>query len=66
MDGRELIEFIRNESWQNELPIMMITSERDEKRLASVKQAGVSAICDKPFEPSHIKNLIEQIFTPAY
>jgi two-component system chemotaxis response regulator CheY len=63
MDGRELIEFIRNKSWQTELPVMMITSERDEKRLAAVTQAGVSAICDKPFEPSHLKNLIEQMFT---
>ena len=65
MDGRELIEFIRNKSWQSELPILMITSERDEARLAAVKHAGVSAICDKPFEPSHIKNLIEQMITPA-
>ena len=65
MDGRELVEFIRNKSWQNTLPIMMITSERDEGRLAAVRQAGVSAICDKPFEPSQIKNLIEQIFMPA-
>jgi two-component system chemotaxis response regulator CheY len=40
----------------------MISSERDENRLATVKQAGVSAICDKPFDPSYIKNLIEQIF----
>ena len=65
MDGGELVEFIRNKSWQNALPIIMITSERDEKRLADVKQAGVSAICDKPFDPSHIKNLIERIFTSA-
>ncbi|MFZ1546475.1 MAG: response regulator [Candidatus Nitrotoga sp.] len=65
MDGGKLVEFIRNKSWQNALPIIMITSERDEKRLAAVKQAGVSAICDKPFDPSHIKNIIEQIFTPA-
>lgn len=66
MDGGELVHFIRNNSWQNALPIIMITSDRDEKRLAAVKQAGVSAICDKPFGPSHIKNLIEQIFTPAH
>lgn len=65
MDGRELVEFIRNKSWQNAVPIMMITSERNENRLAAVKQAGVSAICDKPFEPSHIKDLIEQMFTSA-
>jgi two-component system chemotaxis response regulator CheY len=62
MDGGELVEFIRNKSWQNTLPIIMISSERDESRLAAVKEAGVSAICDKPFDPSHIKNLIEQIF----
>ena len=66
MDGRELIEFVRNKSWQTELPIMMISSERDEQRLAAVRQAGVSAICDKPFEPSHLKNLIEQMFAPAH
>ena len=65
MDGRELVEYIRNKSWQTELPVMMITSERDEKRLEAVKAAGITAICDKPFEPSHIKNLIEQIFVPA-
>jgi len=65
MDGQGLVEFIRNKSWQTAVPIMMITSERDAQRLAAVKQAGVSAICDKPFEPSHIKNLIEQLFVPA-
>ena len=65
MDGRELIEFIRNKSWQTALPVLMITSERDEQRLAAVKQAGVSAICGKPFEPSHIKNLIEQMLVPS-
>jgi two-component system chemotaxis response regulator CheY len=65
MDGRDLVEYIRTKSWQNTLPIIMITSERDEKRLAALRQAGVSAICDKPFEPSDIRNLIEQIFTPA-
>jgi two-component system chemotaxis response regulator CheY len=66
MDGGELVEFIRNKSWQNTLPIVMITSERDEKRLDAVRQSGVTAICDKPFDPSQIKNLIEQIFTATH
>jgi len=66
MDGKELIEFIRNQSWQSTLPVIMITSEHHEHRLDAVRQAGVSAICDKPFEPSHIKNLIEQIFTSVH
>jgi two-component system chemotaxis response regulator CheY len=65
MDGRDLAEFIRRKSWQTELPILMITSESNENRLAAVKAAGVTAICSKPFEPSHLKNLIENIFAAA-
>ena len=65
MNGGELVEFIRNKSWQSEIPIVMITSERDEQRLDAVRKAGVSAICDKPFEPMDIKNAIEQLFIPV-
>jgi two-component system chemotaxis response regulator CheY len=62
LDGRGLIEFIRKHSWQNELPIIMITSETEESRIAAVREAGVSAICGKPFEPAQIKNIIEDLF----
>lgn len=60
MDGRELVEHIRRQSWQASVPILMVTGEQDMSRLAAVEQAGVSAICDKPFEPSTIKALIEK------
>jgi two-component system chemotaxis response regulator CheY len=50
MDGRALIEYIRTRSWQTDVPILMITSENNQSRLAAVEKAGVSAICDKPFE----------------
>lgn len=62
MDGGELVAYIRNQSWQSELPVIMITSETNEQRLAAVKRAGVSAILDKPFEPAQIKDLIEELF----
>lgn len=61
MNGEELIERIRNESSQASVPILLVSSESNESRLAGVKQAGVSAICDKPFEPKYIKQLIERI-----
>jgi two-component system, chemotaxis family, chemotaxis protein CheY len=60
MDGRALVEHIRQQSWQSSVPILMVTSEANMSRLAAVEQAGVSAICDKPFEPQTIKRLIEQ------
>jgi len=61
MDGKELIECIRSDSKQSSVPILMVSGENDQQRLAAVRQAGVSAICDKPFEPMKIKSLIERI-----
>lgn len=60
MDGRALVEYIRTQSWQTEVPILMLTSENNQGRLAAVEKAGVSAICDKPFEKSSIRNVIVQ------
>jgi two-component system chemotaxis response regulator CheY len=60
MDGKALVEYIRTKSWQTEVPILMITSENDEGRLAAVEKAGVSAICDKPFEAGGIRQVIVQ------
>lgn len=61
MDGREFIEHVRQESDQPSVPILMVSSEQDARRLAGVQQAGVSALCDKPFNPATIKQLIENI-----
>ncbi|WP_203468615.1 response regulator [Dechloromonas sp. TW-R-39-2] len=58
MDGRELTEYIRTQSWQNNVPVLMVTSEQNMGRLAAVERAGVSAICDKPFEAGSIRKLI--------
>lgn len=60
MDGRELIEYIRTQSWQNSVPVLMVTSEQNMGRLAAVERAGVSAICDKPFEAGNIRKLISE------
>lgn len=61
MDGMELVDRIRNSSNQCSIPVLMVTSETDENRLAAVQRAGVSAICDKPFEPAMVHRLIHQI-----
>ena len=63
MDGRELTEYIRTQSWQNSVPVLMVTSEQNMGRLAAVERAGVSAICDKPFEAGSIRKLISDSLT---
>jgi two-component system chemotaxis response regulator CheY len=58
VDGLQLTTYIRDQSEQKTIPIIMITSERDSKHLAAIKHAGVSAILDKPFEPASIRSFI--------
>jgi two-component system chemotaxis response regulator CheY len=61
MDGNELIDYIRHQSGQPYVPVLMVTSESDKARLEHLQQAGVSAICDKPFEPENVKSLLSKI-----
>lgn len=61
MDGAELVEHVRGGNAQASIPIIMVSSESDQSRLAAVAQAGVSAICDKPFDAKTVKQLIEKI-----
>jgi two-component system chemotaxis response regulator CheY len=61
MDGQGLVEFIRQRMGNTSIPILMVTSEQDMARLSHVEQAGVSAICDKPFEVQTIRDVLYRI-----
>jgi two-component system chemotaxis response regulator CheY len=61
MDGQALVQHIREHSWQRDVPILMVTSESDQGRLAAVEAAGVSGICDKPFEASVVADLLARL-----
>ena len=61
MDGEKLTRYIREKSMQQSIPILMVTSEESGRRLAAVQQAGVSGICDKPFETDVVLKMIQSI-----
>jgi two-component system chemotaxis response regulator CheY len=61
MDGENLTRYIREHSTQRSIPILMVTSEGDSSRLSAVQQAGVSGICDKPFDTLTVKHMIRQL-----
>ncbi len=63
MDGRALTEYIRSNSMQSSVPVLMVSSESDSNKLAAVQDAGVSAICNKPFETDVVRNLIRQMLS---
>lgn len=61
MDGHELTQYIRTELDNPYIPILMVTSEDNETRLNNVQQAGISGICDKPFEPQTVKEMLFRV-----
>lgn len=63
MDGEALVSHIRTKSMQASVPVLMVTSEEDEVRLAAARKSGVSALSDKPFEPDNIRRLITRLLS---
>lgn len=61
MDGQALIQFIRHDLNNAIVPILMVTSEDNETRLSNVQKAGVSGICDKPFDPQTVKEMLYRV-----
>ena len=63
MDGKALLEHIRNKSNQRSIPVLMVTSEGNKGNLAAVEQSGVSGICDKPFELDTVREMVHKMMT---
>jgi two-component system chemotaxis response regulator CheY len=63
LDGRELVRYIRASDTLSAIPVLMVTSESDQSRLAAVHQEGVSALCDKPVEPSTFMSMIKGLLS---
>jgi two-component system chemotaxis response regulator CheY len=61
VDGEQLSQFIRNQSAQQSVPVLMVTSETDRGRLAGIAQSGVSAVFDKPFTVETLRETIQRV-----
>ncbi|WP_455234243.1 response regulator [Thiogranum longum] len=61
MDGEELSQFIRTRSSQQSVPVLMVTSETDQSRLAGMEQSGVSAVFDKPITVETLRDTIQRL-----
>ncbi|MBJ7537572.1 response regulator transcription factor [Marinomonas transparens] len=61
MDGRELTEAVRQDPNLAHIPILMVSSNSEDRQLSNIAQEGVDAICGKPFEPSVVRQLLAQI-----
>ena len=63
INGIDFIRTLRKLYSADSVPILMVTSETDQGRLAAVEEAGVSGICDKPFEPAVVRCLLARMLS---
>jgi two-component system chemotaxis response regulator CheY len=62
MDGAALIEALRQHPTFCEIPALMVTSENNCAKLDGVRQSGVSALVDKPFDIDAVKQVLTRLF----
>lgn len=57
MDGLSLLEQLRSNPFTNHLPIIMITGDREEKKLHKSYMLNANAYISKPFSEEHLENI---------
>ncbi len=62
LDGKGLVEWIRNESSNKELPFIMATAQGDKAKEIEAREAGANNHIAKPFTADEIKEKIEEVF----
>jgi two-component system chemotaxis response regulator CheY len=61
LDGRALIDFIRQRSSTPQVPVIMVTTETDPARLAAVRQLGVAGVCGKSFPADVVRGILARL-----
>ncbi len=62
MDGRALVSYLKQNPPTAQVPILMVTTESDSRRLDAVRQLGVVAILDKAFAVREVAPLVDRLF----
>jgi two-component system chemotaxis response regulator CheY len=63
MHGREVIEFVRAQQVYETLPIIVLTTRKDDAIRRAVMQAGASLFLTKPFEPANLAHEVRQLLS---
>ena len=63
IDGFEFLETIRSDHRTQHIPVVILSSSRQEKDLVRCQQLGVEAFITKPLDPDKIR-IIKQVLNP--
>jgi two-component system chemotaxis response regulator CheY len=62
VNGIELTQYLKSSAEHSHVPVLMVTSEAKDSHLEKVREAGVGAILDKPFDTTNIKSILFKMF----
>ncbi|MCP4601418.1 MAG: response regulator [Proteobacteria bacterium] len=61
MGGMELVEKMSEDSMLVSTPVVIISSERREKRINELKERGIRAYIKKPFRPENFASVVNKV-----
>jgi two-component system chemotaxis response regulator CheY len=60
MNGAELVRRMRADPLTRDLPVVIVSSDRSEGRVAELQQLGVRAYVRKPFQPEALGRIVRE------
>ena len=61
MNGVELVERMRADQALAGVPVVIVSSERNEAKIEALRAAGVRAYLKKPFRPEHFRDAVHAV-----
>ena len=66
MGGLEFLRRVKQDDVHRNIPIIFISTESSESRMAEAKSLGAAAYIKKPFVPEKIKGILSEVLAQAY
>ena len=60
MGGVELVERMAREDLLKDIPVIIVTSDRNQERLFGLLERGARAFLNKPFHPESLKEILDR------
>lgn len=65
MNGSELVERMSKDAMLVSTPVVIVSSERSEEKIAELKSRGIRAYLKKPFRPESFRSVVQEILGPT-
>ncbi|HBD08836.1 MAG TPA: response regulator, partial [Syntrophobacteraceae bacterium] len=65
MDGFGLLRAIKSQPSFQDVPVVLITTESNEKRLQEAMRLGAKGYIHKPFTPETVRSLVKDVMGEA-